>query len=258
MMFIKDLDNRMVMANRRYEEFHGVQVDDVMGKTCTDWLPADIAQQFAHHDRQVVEAGQSGSVELRVPRADGATRTMKEKKFLILDAKREIVGLGCVSTDITAIKDQEKISRKAEAKAQRAQAQLSAFMDHSPAGMYLKDRDLRVTMVNRACEKLYGLDESELVGYRTVPSGRYQPVQKTGRKRTRRSIDQGPAAPPRRGTGNTVGTVRRRHDIDHLARRPQAGCDCGPRYAVTYSAASAASGCDTGSRIVTNSSAAVG
>lgn len=165
MMFIKDLDNRMVMANRRYEEFHGVQVDDVMGKTCTDWVPADIAQQFAHHDRQVVEAGQSSSVELRVPRADGETRTMKEEKFPILDAKGEIVGLGCVSTDITAIKDREKISRKAEAKAQRAQAQLSAFMDHSPAGMYLKDHNLKVKMVNRAYEKFYGLDESELVGY---------------------------------------------------------------------------------------------
>jgi two-component system, sensor histidine kinase and response regulator len=165
MMFIKDLDNRMVIANRRHEEFHGVKIEDVVGKTCEAWVRPDIANQFIQHDRQVIESRTPSSLEMVVPRPDGELRNMKEEKFPILDANGEIVGLGCVSTDITEIKDREKISRRAQAEAQRAQAQLSAFLDHSPSGMYLKDRDLKVTMVNRAYEKFYGFAPDELVGY---------------------------------------------------------------------------------------------
>ena len=165
MMFIKDLDNRMVIANRRHEEFHGIRNEDIIGESCNDWLQPDIAGQSLRHDRQVIESRTPSTVEMVVPRADGEFRTMQEEKFPILNAKGRVVGLGCVSTDITEIKDREKISRLAQAEAQRARAQLSAFLDHSPSGMYLKDRDLKVTMVNRAYQNFYGLAADEMVGY---------------------------------------------------------------------------------------------
>lgn len=168
MMFIKALDHTMVMANRRYEEFHGIEFDDVKGKICKGWVDPEIAVQFAAHERQVIESGKPSSAELLVPRSDGAQRMMKEEIFPILDASGEMSGLGCVSTDITEIKDREKISRTAQAEAEWAQAQLSGFLDHSPSGMYMKDRDLRVTMVNKAYEKFYGLTADELVGNRVT------------------------------------------------------------------------------------------
>jgi two-component system, sensor histidine kinase and response regulator len=164
MMFIKGLDNTMVMANRRYEDFHGVKFADVKGKTCKGWVDYEIAVQFAAHDRQVLASQEPSSTELLVPRSDGELRMMKEEKFPIRNANGEMVGLGCVSSDITEIKDREKISRTAQAEAERAQAQLSAFLDHSPSGMYLKDRNLMVTMVNRSYERFYGLSADELIG----------------------------------------------------------------------------------------------
>lgn len=163
-MFIKSVDNTMLMVNRKYEEFHGLAFDDIKGKSNVDWVDPATLSRFAAHDQDVLDTGRSASVEMRIPRADGELRTMKEDKFPILDDRGRMVGLGCVSTDITEIKNREKISRTAQAEAEWAQAQLGAFLDHSPSGMYLKDRDLKVTMVNKAYEKFYGLPEEEMIG----------------------------------------------------------------------------------------------
>tara|TARA_R110000868_G_scaffold70902_3_gene208171 strand:+ start:11443 stop:15720 length:4278 start_codon:yes stop_codon:yes gene_type:complete len=165
-MFVKSLDGRLEMVNRKFEEFYGVSKRDVIGKKTEAWAEQSLVDQFVAEDRTIIATGTPESLEALLTRADGEKRTIRYEKFPIRDCDGAFAGIGCVSTDITDIKNREIFSRNAQARAEQTQAQLSAFMNHSPTSMYLKDRDLKITMVNRPYERFFGLTASEMIGSR--------------------------------------------------------------------------------------------
>ena len=164
MVFITDTDGRITLVNRRYEEFHGIEGEDVVGKTAHDWAPPEIADRFAEQDRAVLETGAPVSGEAVYPRPDGQTMVIRDDVFPIRDRDGDIIGLGGISTDITDAREREDTITSALAVAERAQAELTAFLNCSPFAMYLKDPDLSVTMVNRPFERFYGRASGQLVG----------------------------------------------------------------------------------------------
>src|SRR5690349_23006339 len=56
-IFVKDLEGRFLLINRRFEELFGVSRDDVAGKTDFDLFPVDHAAAFRAFDRRVLAAG---------------------------------------------------------------------------------------------------------------------------------------------------------------------------------------------------------
>lgn len=163
-MFIRSLDGSMLMTNRQFEEYYGAtsaRATDLNAVTPADVSPT---QQNLLEDQRVATTGKALSAEAKITRADGAKRTMRYEKFPIRDADGHVLSIGCVSTDITDIQEREEQGRRAQADAEKAKAQLSAFLDHSPAGMYLKNQDRNITMVNRAFEKFYGITADQVIG----------------------------------------------------------------------------------------------
>ena len=164
-MFIKSLDGRLVMVNRQFENFYGMEKERVIGLQTEEWAEPDLVDAFASEDRDVAASGGPISLETLITRADGKKRLMRYEKFPICDGDNRIVGIGCISTDITDIQEREEQSRRSKAEAERAKAQLSAFLDNSPSPMYLKDHDRNLTMVNRAFENFYGVTSADVVGH---------------------------------------------------------------------------------------------
>lgn len=162
-MFIKGLDGRTIMASRQHKDLYGLANSDVVGRHCREWMPPKTAELVVAQDHEIIETGRPGVRELALIRADGEMRTVSQVKFPIRNADGDIVGIGGVTTDITDIKEREEMSRQAQSAAERAQALLTAFLDHSPSGMYLKDRNMNITMVNRAFEKFYGVESADVI-----------------------------------------------------------------------------------------------
>jgi PAS domain S-box-containing protein len=163
-MFIKDLSSRIVLVNRSYEDFHGIDRSEILGKSPDSYLSTESAEKFKRRDREIIAGRKAIAYETILNDASGAERVIREDLFPISKPNGEILGVGGIFADITEIKEREDQILKAQAEAEKAQAQLAAFFDHSPSGMYLKDRDLNVTMVNRAFEKFYDVASDDIVG----------------------------------------------------------------------------------------------
>jgi signal transduction histidine kinase/CheY-like chemotaxis protein len=123
LVFIKDLDDRYILANRRVFELYGACI----GQTDPDIATLEEAQQFRQHDAAVLEAGKPLEFE-EWALHDGRLHTYFSLKFPLYDRHGEIYGLCGVSTDITALKRAQTAARAAKNEAERASRAKSEFL----------------------------------------------------------------------------------------------------------------------------------
>jgi PAS domain S-box-containing protein len=100
-MYMKSLDGRYLMINRRFEELFEMKAEDVVGKTDHEiHSDPDVVRRLRKNDLLVAERGQPLQVDeiLRFP--DGE-RTFVSVKFPMRDLDGEIHAVGGMSTDIT-------------------------------------------------------------------------------------------------------------------------------------------------------------
>ncbi len=105
-VYMKDLDGRYILSNRRYEELLHALPGSIVGKTDHDLFPAPRAQVFRANDRLVVERREALAFE-EVTEVDGEPRTYVSHKFPQFDSAGCVDAVSGVSLDVTD-------SRKAE------------------------------------------------------------------------------------------------------------------------------------------------
>ncbi|MFZ4286513.1 response regulator [Variovorax sp. HJSM1_2] len=102
-IFAKDFSGRFVLANAAMAEAYGLKVEEIVGRTESEFNPdKELVRQFQETDQQVIASGEELVIaEQRVRNAEGETRWVSTVKrpILALDGKSTIL-LG-VSTDIT-------------------------------------------------------------------------------------------------------------------------------------------------------------
>ncbi|HNT74973.1 MAG TPA: PAS domain S-box protein [Anaerolineae bacterium] len=99
-IYVKDLQGRYLLINRRYEALFNVQRTNVVGKTAYDLFPPEVADQYWANDLAVVQAGVPQEEIEHAVHADGE-HTYLSLKFLITDAKDAPYAVCSISTDIT-------------------------------------------------------------------------------------------------------------------------------------------------------------
>lgn len=99
-IYVKDLQGRYLLINRRYETLFNVPRADVVGKTAHDLFPAAVADRYWANDLAVVESGVPKEEIEHAAHADGE-HIYLSLKFLITDAADTPYAVCSVSTDIT-------------------------------------------------------------------------------------------------------------------------------------------------------------
>ncbi|MGH8631924.1 MAG: PAS domain S-box protein, partial [Burkholderiales bacterium] len=155
-IFIKDLEGRYEYINREFERHVGIDRAQVIGRFDADFLPSDQATELRAHDLAVLSAGTVLQFEETV-RSPTGPRTYIVSKFPLEDADGRHTGTCGIAVDITARK-------RAEEARWESDMRLAAFMEHSPALMFIKDRDGRYLQVNREFEAQFGLRREEVIG----------------------------------------------------------------------------------------------
>lgn len=140
-VYLKDLEGRYLLANRRARELKG---DNILGRTDREIFPPAVAEAIAGHDRTVLTTRESFESDEEIPTAAGPT-TQLSIKFPIPGEDGAPTGLGGISTDITERKWQEKIA-EAERRALEQTAQ-GAPIDAVLAGLVQAVEGLGVGMV---------------------------------------------------------------------------------------------------------------
>ena len=93
LIFVKDVEQRFLLVNRRWEELFGVSADAAVGRTAAEVLPSSQARRRRRpRPRGRPHAASRARVEVRSARRDGEDREFLLVKFPLLDADGPITG----------------------------------------------------------------------------------------------------------------------------------------------------------------------
>ncbi|MCM2359632.1 MAG: PAS domain-containing protein, partial [Geobacteraceae bacterium] len=124
-IYVKDLEGRYLMVNRRFEELFHVMREAVAGKTDHDLFPREQADAFRAFDQRVLAAGTVLEAEEVAPQDDGP-HTYISIKAPLHDAAGNSYAICGISADITGRKRDEEEIRRLNADLERKMEELVA------------------------------------------------------------------------------------------------------------------------------------
>ncbi len=157
LIFISDVDGRLMLTNPEYARRTGIPAADLIGRTVADFLPREQAERIAIDDRRIIVDKRAAQIESAYLEK-GELRHWFTLKFPIVDDEGVVRGLGGIATDVTERK------RAAEALA-RSQERFEKVFRSSPISITINALDDgRLVDVNPACEALTGYSREEMIG----------------------------------------------------------------------------------------------
>ncbi len=112
-IYLKDLEGRYLLVNRRWETVFGKTADQVIGKTPHDIFPKEVAESFLANDRRALEADAPVQFEEQFPQHDGL-HTYLSTRFPLRESSGIPYGVCGISTDISDRKRMEDALRLSE------------------------------------------------------------------------------------------------------------------------------------------------
>jgi ammonium transporter len=142
-VYLRDLDGRFILVNREYEEFWGLRLDDIRGKTRREADEmSDVAgtpELDVRVDREVLAEGEPSRRETQVVRR-GREHVIADVRFPVLDSSGKAVAVAGIDLDVTAQKRGEaelaellrrvEMARDAATEAASAKSRFLASMSH--------------------------------------------------------------------------------------------------------------------------------
>ncbi|HTN82797.1 MAG TPA: ATP-binding protein, partial [Sorangium sp.] len=130
-IYLKDLEGRYLMVNRRYAELFHVGEQAIVGRTDYDVFPREQADAFRAVDHQVLATGTALQTEEEVPQDDGL-HTYISLKYPLCNAAGQPYAVCGISTDITERKqaEAERQARKTAEAESRAKTEFLRNMSH--------------------------------------------------------------------------------------------------------------------------------
>jgi PAS domain S-box-containing protein len=107
LIYVKDLDGRYTLVNRRYVEELDADEDDILGRTDHELQAEEYAAAVRENDWKAIEEERAVEAEERAFR-DGEERTYYSVKVPIFDEDGNAAGVCGISSDITELKERER------------------------------------------------------------------------------------------------------------------------------------------------------
>jgi PAS domain S-box-containing protein len=151
LIYLKDLDGRLLFLNRRCEQVFHVSRQQALGRKYDDFFPGEVADALRAHDLQILASGQPLEFE-EVAADDDGLHTYVSLKFPLVDSRGVTYGICGMSTDITARK-------QIETALQESEARLTLALDAARMGLW--DFDLARDTTHRTLthDRIFGYAE---------------------------------------------------------------------------------------------------
>lgn len=154
LIFVKDLEGRYLLINRKWEKVTGLTRQEVLGKTDDVLFPAN-ASAFRANDREAIQSGTAVEREEALETAAGQ-RHFLSVKFPLRDDAGQVTGVCGMTTEITERK-------RAEAAERETRRLLRDVLDTVPVRVFWKDRESRYLGCNLPFAKDAGLTAPDQV-----------------------------------------------------------------------------------------------
>lgn len=156
LMFLKDVEGRYLLVNRRFEEVFHLVSRDLIGKTDEELFPPAQAAAFRANDRKVLTCGAPMEFE-EVALYDDGPHTTIVVKFPLLNAQGGCSALCGIATDITERKREEE-------ERQKLVKDRLLLLESTGEGIYGIDLQGHCTFINSAAARMLGYPTEEVVG----------------------------------------------------------------------------------------------
>ncbi len=154
-IYLKDQSLNYIMMNRKLREILGLAPGDSAGVGDRDVFPGGVAGEIRANDRAVLEGGRAIESVERIPLADGP-RDYVSLRFPLLDAEGVPRAVGCVSTDITPLKQAQRRAVQAERLA--AIGQMAAGLAHEGRNALQRSQSCLEMLARRVADRPEALD----------------------------------------------------------------------------------------------------
>lgn len=178
-IYVKDAQGRLVLCNRNFAEFLGIEPDELVGKTISQ-IRCDCAlAHISDQDDLTILRGDKERTEREGLSADrhGNLRHIYIIAVPILDRERMVRGVVGIGMDITGIKQAEAALRESEER-------YRTLFDQVPVGLFRVTPEGRILDANPALIRMLGYPDRNALIARDVadlyfhPSNRpYEPFQ---------------------------------------------------------------------------------
>ena len=155
-IYVKDLEGRYLMVNRRYLEVFRLEREEIIGKTDYDVFPRHMAEAFRGMDRRVAAGGEALVEEEVAPHADGLHPYVSVKSPL-RDRQGQVCGVFGISTDVTETK-------RAEAALRESEERTRSIIDGALDAVVTMNADGIITGWNPQAEVTFGWTRADAVG----------------------------------------------------------------------------------------------
>lgn len=157
-IYLKNADDQVIFANTAFLKAFKLSPEQVNGRHLRDFLPKEIVEPCETADQFVYENGEPTCLESRwVEPASGKVKFSETFKAPLLDSKGNVTGIIGFSRDITS-------RRRTEEELKRQKTLLELIVETVPDWIFVKDRERRIILANRAFYDQNGLDPVAAVG----------------------------------------------------------------------------------------------
>lgn len=156
LIYVKDLQGCYVTLNRATAEWFGTTIEETIGKDDNQLFSHETAQEIVQVDRTVMLTGESSTSQEIVP-GQGTLRVMLTTKSPWRDAQDNIIGVVCISRDIS----DRAIAETALGESEQRYATLAQV---APVGIFHTDARGQCLYVNERWCEMTGLSPKEALG----------------------------------------------------------------------------------------------
>ena len=156
-IYLKDRNGVYIFDNVAHQRWLGAADEsEVLGRSVFDFYPPDIAEHLHTVDSAIMQTGEPQlNVEELLTDADGQPNWVLTTKVPWLDDAGRILGVVCISRDITRQKHNEESLRSANAELNRSREEVLAAMQKLQAA-HNELRDVQLQLIDAEKMKLVG------------------------------------------------------------------------------------------------------
>jgi phosphoserine phosphatase RsbU/P len=155
-IYFKDLDSRFVCVNTAQAKWLGAASPaEMVGRSDFDYFAPSHAELARQTEQEIIRTGQPsvGQIE-RLELKDGSVCWGSATKLPWRDSAGNVIGTFGLTRDHTETK-------RIEEKLEQERTLLRTIIDHLPSRVFVKDRNGRYILNNRAHQKMIGVDSQE-------------------------------------------------------------------------------------------------
>lgn len=172
-IYFKDLDGRIIRANRAVADTLGCTPADLVGRTDFDHFAPELAHQLFEEEQQIIRTGRPVvAKEDKVTWPSGLTLWVSSTKLPLRDPDGRVIGTFGITRNVNERKRAEVALRQSE---ERYRSVVAAMQD----GIVILDPDGSIRECNAAAERILGLSAEQMTG-RTPHDPRWRSIREDG------------------------------------------------------------------------------